>query len=246
MHDALDDRLHHAVTEARNAIDSLLFDRRLRNADSQAVTDLKLAAGAASAALDGADAPVDDSPMGRMVAAHQAVVAECTHLVDVVTSAPAQAFARLHLVASAWRDLKEDERGRPRSSAEFDDPLHLGVKATAEEARIYLFDVSRLFTHSSDVPALILAARAHALLAIHAPFATDSTVVARAAARLMLMSRGVDPDGLIPVESGLLKIGRNAYVKALREFAQGNELDWIVLHAQAAHEGAAIAKQRLL
>lgn len=246
MHGALDDRLHAAVTDARNAIDSLLFDRRLRNVDPAAITGLRNEAGAASAALDGADAPLDDSPMGRMISAHQAAVSECSKLVDVVTTAPAQALAQLHLVASAWRDIDENLRGRPRSSADFDDPLHLGVRTTAEEARIFLFDATRLFTHSSDIPALVLAARIHALLAIHAPFATDSTVVARAAGRLMMMSRGVDPDGLIPLESGLLKIGRPAYVKTLREFAQGNDAHWIVLHAQAAGEGAAIAKQRLL
>ena len=246
MHGALDDRLHLAVTEARNAIDSLLFDRRLRNADPAAITDLRQEAGAASAALDGADAPADNSPMGRMIAAHQATVAECSHLVDVVTSAPAQAFAQLHLVASAWRNLDEEFRGRPRSTDQVDDPLHLGVNTPAAESRIYLFDVVRLFTNPSQVPALVLAARIHALIAIHAPFTTDSTVIARAAGRLMLMSRGVDPDGLIPLESGLLKLGRNPYVKALREFARGNEGDWIVLHAQAAHEGATIAKQRLL
>lgn len=246
MHEALSDRMHQPVTEARNAIDSLLFDRRLRNVDPQRVAALRLDAGAASAALDGADAPADDSPMGRMIAAHQEVVAQCSHLVDVVTSAPAQALAQLHLVASAWRNLQESERGRPRDSDHVDDPLHLGIKTTASEARIFLFDVGRLFTQTSPLPGLVLAARVHGMLASHAPFATDSAVVARAAGRLMLMSRGVDPDGLIPLESGLLQLGRNSYVKALREFAAGNDEEWIIFHANAAKEGAAIATQLLL
>lgn len=246
MREALSDRLHQPVTEARDAIDSLLFDRRLRNADPERVAAVRLDAGAASAALDGADAPADDSPMGRMIAAHQEVVAQCSQLVDVVTSAPAQALAQLHLVASAWRNLSESERGRPRAADDVDDPLHLGINTSAEEARIFLFDVGRLFTQNSSVPGLLLAARVHGMLAVHAPFATDSTVVARAAGRLMLMSRGVDPDGLIPVESGLLKLGRNSYVKALREFAVGNDEDWMIAHANAAKEGAAIATQMLL
>lgn len=246
MHEALNDRMNAQVTKARDAIDSLLFDRRLRNVDPALVNELRLECGAASAALDGADSPADSSPMGRMVAAHQMVIQECSRLVDVVNSAPAQALAQLHVIASSWRELAEDDRGRPRSGDVADDPLHLGKSSTPEEARIHLFEVSRLFANKSHEPALVLAARVHALLTVHTPFVTDSAVVGRAAGHLMLMARGVDPDGLIPIESGIQVLGRNSYVKSLKAFAAGEELEWITWHARAVEQATAIAKQMLL
>lgn len=66
--------------------------------------------------------------------------------------------------------------------------------------------------------------------------------------RLVLASRGVDPDGLTVPEAGLWAAGRPAYAAALRAYAQGTPDgvgQWLVLHADTVRVGAAESRRIL-
>ena len=68
---------------------------------------------------------------------------------------------------------------------------------------------------------------------------------ARAAVRLVLAARGVDPDCLSIPESGMLARGRPAYVAALRGYASGSPAgmaEWLTWNATAIGYGAVLAR----
>jgi hypothetical protein len=101
--------------------------------------------------------------------------------------APRQVLARVHLLAARGL-VSDDELGRP---VRFQTALRIVLDRMVE--------LSAGGTASSPI---LLAAVIHAeLLALHA-FAGPDGVVARAAARLILISTGVDPRGLIAVDVG--------------------------------------------
>jgi hypothetical protein len=59
--------------------------------------------------------------------------------------------------------------------------------------------------------------------------------------RLVLASRGLDPDLLTVPEAGLFAAGRSCYVRSLQAYASGNAdglAEWVVLHADAVRVGA--------
>lgn len=242
---AHDPAVSRASADAMAAVDLLLADRRLRSVAAGQVEDVRRMAGLAGAELDGATGSEDDSPMGRMIAASCALVRECVALVSVAERAPAQALARCHVVATAWADQPEDERGRPRTGDTADDPLHLGSLPLADEARQSLTSVLALMRRH-DIPGLHLAALCHGEIAWSRPFALGSMAVARAAGRLVLAVRGVDPDGLVPVEAGVLSIGRARYARALRDFGAGDVAPWLLCHAEAVRVAAGLAHDALL
>jgi hypothetical protein len=183
---------------------------------------------------------LDDSPIGRVVAASLAVQAEIPQLVDLVDRQPLQVLSRLHAVASAGMVADED-RGRPRRHEEVDDPLRLGALPVAAQASARMTALSVVLTVPTTVPALVVAAVAHAEVAVTRPFAWGSGLVARAMTRLVLAARGVDPDGLTVPEAGVFAAGRSAYAAALRGYAGGDPEAvgrWIVLHADTVRVGA--------
>ena len=96
-------------------------------------------------------------------------------------------------------------------------------------------------TRPTVAPALVVAAVAHAEVAVARPFGWGSGLVARATTRLLLASRGVDPDGVTVPEAGLFAAGRSAYAEALRSYATGTPdgvARWLVLHAETVRVGA--------
>jgi hypothetical protein len=223
-----------ALISVRSRIDSLLMDRRLRAVPSERVDEVRRLAGEASARLDGASGEPDASPMGRMISACVAVVQECVRLAPLADKSPPQVVAGLHVVASSWAEIDHESRGRPRTADTADDPLHLGDIPDAATARIELQAVLQLMA-TKELPGIALAATCHARIALARPFGVGSMPVARAVGRVMLSARGVDPDGLIPVEAGLETVGRRAYVLALQSLRGGDATPWLELHAQASH-----------
>ncbi len=113
-------------------------------------------------------------------------------------------MARLHTLAAA--DLVADADG-------------LGRPAPAGRAR--LGALGELLTTPSDAPALVVAAVVHAELATIGAFTEAAGVVARGAARLTMVSRGLDPAGVSVPEVGHVELGRDAYLDALRGYATG-------------------------
>ena len=81
--------------------------------------------------------------------------------------------------------------------------------------------LAQTLTTPTEAPAIVVAAIAHAELAVVRPFAWGSGLLARASTRLVLASRGVDPSLFSIPEHGMLEMGRPAYVNALRAYASG-------------------------
>lgn len=256
-----------AVTAAREEIDSLLWRRDIRS-NAQAVAAASIERGARdSAAIDGADVfAVDDSPMGRLLASSLVLTAEIPSQVDIFERAPLQVIAHLHALVARGH-VSDDLLGRPRldagvagnggdraasdagvagtgsdrATASAIDPLHLGELPPASAVSVRLTGLADLLTTPTDAPALVVAAIAHAEVAVLRPFAWGSGLISRALVRLVLASRGVDPSLFSIPELGILELGRPAYVKALRSYATGTSAgvsDFLVWHATAVALGA--------
>jgi hypothetical protein len=87
----------------------------------------------------------------------------------------------------------------------------------------------------------VLAAVVHGELAAIAPFGTADGVVARAAARLTGITRGLDPKAVSVPEVGFAELGREEYVRALAGYASGQPegvAAWLVHCCRATEHGA--------
>ncbi len=238
-----------AVDSARASVDGLLWDRELRSHAAEVVSGSRLRGAWASAAIDGAEVrpdalvsgdALDGSPIGRVVAASLALQTEIPRQVALIDTAPLQVLSRLHSVVAAGF-VDDDHRGRVRREDAADDPLRLSAPPAAEEAARRMSALARILTTPTTAPALVVAAVAHAEVAVVRPFAWGSGLVARSLTRLVLGSRGVDPDGITVPEAGLWAAGRPAYAGALRAYAQGTPdgvAQWLVLHAETVRVGA--------
>lgn len=228
---------------ARSEIDTLLWRRDVRAAAAEYTAGSLQRGSRDSAAIEGADiAVVEESPMGRLLAAAQAVTAEAPAQVTVWSRAPLQALARLHTVA-AYGQVDQAALGRPRVDGEQpDDPLLLGLTApSAAEAAGRMALLADLVAESEHVPALAIAGIAHAELLTARPFAWGSGLLGRAVIRLVLAARGVDPSLFSVPETGVMQTGRPAYVRALRNYADGDMGAYFGWFATAVGLGAQAA-----
>jgi hypothetical protein len=238
-----------ALDRARSAVDGVLWDRTVRARVGDVVTGSRLRGAWASAAIDGAEVrpdalvsgdALDGSPIGRVVAASLALQAEIPTQVDAFGRAPLQVLSRLHTVVAAGF-VADDVRGRLRTDLVADDPLRLGGLPDAADASRRMTALAGVLTRPTSAPALVVAAVAHAEVAVTRPFAWGSGLVARSLTRLVLAARGVDPDGVTVPEAGLFAAGRSAYAEALRAYASGDPdgvARWLVLHAETVRVGA--------
>lgn len=234
-----------AVEEAREAIDRLRSHRALRRQAEKVVAESALRGARASAALEGADLGLDVVrrtvqsgevlPQGEAPLVHGAlrVAAELGSMQGTWTRAPLQALARLHTLAAAGL-TPAASLGRPRPGGE-----------RAER----LAALGALLTSVSSAPAVVVAAVVHGeLLAVDA-FRGANGVVARAAARLVLVTRGFDPGGVSAPEVGHVELGLGAYDEAAAGYARGGVeglAGWVVHCAEAsvlgAREGIAVCE----
>lgn len=213
-----------AIERARAAVDTLLVHKTLRRRSPDVSAESSLRGAWASAALAGSAltldevraGSVDDPVLQGALRAH----AQIGPLADTWTKAPRQALARLHALAAA--DLApSDALGRPTAGAERLDTLAHVLAATS-------------------APAVVVAAVVHGELLSLDAFAPSSGVVARAAVRLTLVERGLDPKSLVVVEAGHRELGP-AYGAALDGYASGTPsgiATWIVHCADAVVAGA--------
>jgi hypothetical protein len=230
-----------ALAAARADIDAMLWRRDVRAAAAEVAAASVERGGRDSAAIDGADvAVVDSSPMGRVLEAALRLTAAVPGQVEVFGGAPLQALAHLHaLVAAGF--LPEAALGRPRADALADDPLNLGLTIPAEAAANRLALLAETLAAPTQAPALLVAAIAHAEIAVVRPFAWGSGLLARACTRLVLAGRGVDPSLFSIPERGMLEQGRPAYAKALRAYATGTRAgvsEFVAWHSTACAVGA--------
>jgi len=236
-----------AVEAARGAVDGLLRELmtpRLRVLGPRLTAESVRRGAQASCALEGEEwdleqfrPPFPPSPQGtpRPVApAALRVTTESGALAEVWGRAPLQALARLHALAAAGI-VPEPELGRPRPAPGVSERL----AALAE-----------VVVAPSDVPAVVLAGVVQGeLLAVEA-FTWGNGLVARAATRLVLVSRGVDARGVSVPEEGLRQLGRARYQAAAQAYAAGTSAGvgaWLQFVAQAvalgARAGRAVAEE---
>lgn len=216
-----------AADGARSAIDRLLGHKVLRRASAGVSTESALRGARASAALEGVDVPLADLRAGTvadpLVQGALRVSAGLGSMVETWSRAPGQVMARLHVLAAA--DLVAGgELGRPAP--------HAGPRLSG------LFS---LVTATTSAPAVVVAALVHGELAALAPFGTADGVVARAAARLTGIIRGLDPKAVSVPEVGFAELGRDAYEQALAGYASGTPAgvaDWLVHCSRATEHGA--------
>jgi len=230
-----------AAAAARAEVDALLWRRDVRGAAVEVASASIQRGGRDSATMDGADvAVVDDSPMGRVLDAALRVTAAVPTQVDTFVVAPLQAWAHLHALA-ATGFVPADALGRPRPDDHADDPLNLGALPGPREAADRLALLAQVLTTPTQAPALVIAAVAHAEVAVVRPFAWGSGLLARATTRLVLAARGVDPSLFGIPEHGMVELGRPSYVRALRAYATGTRdgvAEFLVWHSAAVAAGA--------
>lgn len=228
------------------AIDELMWNRTVRRHKESLIPYTRRISGFATAALDGAQMPKDPtmepefSPMGSLSDQGLLVTAEADLQRLAFKSEPLKVLARLHTFVSTGED-----RGRPRTTNDINDPLRLGNLPSHEVLQERLTQLVNLVI-DSKAPSLLVAAIAHAELAILRPFSEGSYLVARASTRLILAARDVDNDGLVMSEYGAFLVGRPAYVKALTGYASGTREGlgaWILWQGQAIRRGVEMAKE---
>ncbi|MFG3051446.1 oxidoreductase [Kitasatospora sp. NPDC048239] len=167
-----------AVAEVRKAVDRLYGHRVMRRRAAEVTSESALRGARASAALAGADWPLEEvrrrsdfsaDQESRTVGAALRIAAEAGQLLSVWRHSPLQVLARLHLLAVGDADAAA---GRPRQAGEAADelfPLHLasaegiGVEAApdgpvaelppapgAEEVAARLDQLSRLLVARAE------------------------------------------------------------------------------------------------
>jgi hypothetical protein len=213
-----------AYAAARDGIDALLRDRGLRRTTPEQTTESLLRGAHASAVLEGSTATLEEVRSGAGDSMAQAAVRVSTGvlgLVPVLGSTPLQAFARLHALAGKG-EVEDDLLGRP-------------VSAEAA-ARLNSLATTLLAT---SVPALLVGALVHAEIVTVAPFASHNGIVGRAAERLVMVARGVDPASVVVPEAGHLAV-RAAYESNLRGYRDGGRpglQSWLLYAAEAVTAG---------
>ena len=213
-----------AFAAARDGVDALLRDRGLRRTTPDQTTESLLRGAHASAVLEGSGSSLEEVRAGAGDAVAQAAVRVSTGvlgLVPVIGTSPLQALARLHALAGKG-EVDDDRLGRP---------------VTPEAAaRLNALSTTLLGT---SVPALVVGALAHAEIVTVAPFASHNGIVARAAERLVMVARGVDPASVVVPEAGHLAV-RAAYESNLRGYRDGGRAglhSWLLYAAEAITAG---------
>jgi hypothetical protein len=207
---------------ARTDIDEVLWRRDIRAASTQVAKSSIARGGADSAALEGADlVGVEQSPMGKVLAASLAATVEAPKFNDIWMRAPLQVITGLHtLVAKEF--LPREQLARPRLDQSADDPLHIGGLPEHTEVPSALMRLSQQCS-ATKIPAVIEAGYVHGEIMRLRPFTWGSGLVARAAVRTVLSARSLDPSNFTIPENGMFESTRTAYVNAIRDFATGTQ-----------------------
>jgi hypothetical protein len=222
------DGVAEAADEARQAVDRLLVHRVLRRHIPAVAAESTIRGARAAAALSGVDVPLAElrsSEAGDpVVRGAVRAYAALGPMVATWPRAPGQVLARLHALAAA--DLvSPDELGRPQARPEVGQRLS---------------GLGQLVTEATGTPAIVLAGVVHGELAGLAAFGSADRVVALAAARLTLRSRGLDTNAVSVPEVGALDSGAD-YSTLLGGFVSGTPEGlgaWLRWWAEAVAVGA--------
>jgi hypothetical protein len=247
-----------AVDRARTACEELRWHEAFRRRWREVRAEADLRAARASAAVDGARVPLDalrgaatGSPAGTDAAAVvaagalRATVLSATWRPDLggrsepVGPALTEVLARLHTAAAAgW--LPDDDLGRVRAAGVAPQDLGgLGAAPDGPDVAERLALLARTVA-ATRAPALLVSAVVHGELLALRPFVAGNGVVARAAARMLLCGRGLDPTGAVVPEVAWTS-SPHPYLAAAARFATGTPegvAAWVVTCADAVVAGA--------
>jgi len=246
-----------AVERARVACEELRWHEAFRRRGPEVRAESGLRATRASAALEGARVPLAVvRALATVASGDEPVVTGALRATAYVESLmPAlggrgaaalpplgQLLARVHAAATGgW--LPDELVGRLRGTDPPADLTGLGPAPSGAElaARIDLLGST---LRSTDAPALVVAAVAHGELLTLRPFRAANGLVARAVARLLLTSRGLDPTGSVIAEASWAA-AVNPYLGGAAGFATGTPAGvaaWLRLSADAVVAGALAAR----
>jgi hypothetical protein len=247
-----------AVQASRAAIDGLLGQRLLRRRSSEVSAESALRGAVAAARLQTGELtrwPLEDVRYalrsGRLLDGSEGsgaalrggvrMYADIGPVLATWRRAPRQALARLHALAAA--DMVGSEAlGRPRRPAEVvADLAALGPAPAAHGVAGRLDDLAALVTSPTTAPAAVVAAVVHGELLAVRPFSDGNVLVALAAQRLVLVSRGLDPKAVGVPEVGHVELGAQAYADAARGYLTGGPdgvAAWVAYCARAVELGA--------
>lgn len=213
-----------AFAATRDAIDTLLRDRGLRRVAPEDTSRALLLGAAATAALESSDVSADELADGAGNATARAALRLSTELLGLVPvwrRAPIQAIARLHALAASG-SIPDDALGRPDGDAS------------------RLAALARNLSLPTKAPGLAVAAIAHAEILTSGAFSSHAGVVARAAERIVLVERGVDPPSVTVPEAGHAAVP-DSYRSGLEAYATGTDAgvaQWLRYASQAFARGA--------
>lgn len=258
-----------AVAEARTAVDALLSHRVLRRGSAEVTAESALRGARASAELEGAGIelerlrgqlmaggtvtlPSKDERGGRLVESAVRLHADLGQLLVPWRHSPRQALARLHVLAASELVDDPDALGRPRTSGTDADPHGIGPAPEPVEVAARLDGLARVLTAGTSAPAVVVAAVVHGELLALRPFGSVDGLVARAASRLVLIDRGLDPKAVSAPEVGHAELdhsGHGEYSRALQAYVSGGAegvATWVAHCARAvalgAREGLAVCE----
>jgi hypothetical protein len=195
-----------AATAARAAVDRLVAAAALRSAPDGVRAEMALRVARATGALAGFEIDLAevrsgaalDGTHGALLRGSLLVSAQLGASLHTWTRAPRQTLARLHSLAAAG-EVAAEELGRPVSAA----------------AAVRLDGLAGALAAPRRAPAIVVAAVVHGEVLDSDAFGACSGTVARAASRLVLMARGLDPAGVIGIEVGHAALGLTEYQNAL-------------------------------
>lgn len=210
-----------AFAATRDGIDSLLRDRGLRRSTPDHTARSLLLGAAASASLEGSTCEPDELASGGGDATARSALrlsSELLGLLPVWKRSPVQAIARMHAIAAAG-SVEDVDLGRP----------------THPDGVARLTDLAWMLGQPTQAPGLVVAALVHAEIIAAGAFATHNGVVGRAAERLVMVAKGVDPASVTVPELGHAA-APEGYRRALEAYASKKPTgvhQWLIYSAAA-------------
>jgi hypothetical protein len=172
----------------RDGIDAILRDRGLRRSTPEDTARSLLLGAAATASLEGSAFDAETLAGGGGDAVARGAVRLSTELLGLLPTwnrAPVQALARIHALAAAG-SVDDADLGRPVNPG--------GVARLTE--------LAWMLGQPTEAPGLVVAALVNAEITAAGAFASHNGVIGRAAERLVLLAKGVDPASVLVPEAG--------------------------------------------
>ena len=205
----------------RDGIDSILRDRGLRRSTPEDTARSLLLGAAATASLEGSEYDPETLAAGGGDAVARGAVRLSTELLGLLPTwnrSPVQALARIHALAASG-SADDADLGRPVNPD--------GVARLTE--------LAWMLGQSTEAPGLVVAALVNAEITAAGAFSSHNGVIGRAAERLVLLAKGVDPASVLVPEAGHAA-EPDGYRSALAAYAGGTPTgvhQWLMYASQA-------------